>query len=130
MGVASETGAIVNQIRMGWKAPPSSICPVCSMSAFPAESYMAADRTPYHKACLKCNQCCKRLTPSSMAEHDKMLYCDNCYQLIFIEKAGNAPADRVKMQVFLMVENINRIHLTMQMKASDSKRRWRQHSEL
>merc|ERR1711915_147116 len=42
--VASETEAIVNQIRMGWKAPPSSICPVCSMSAFPAESYMAADR--------------------------------------------------------------------------------------
>merc|ERR1711915_1015837 len=99
MGVASVTGAIVNQIRMGWKAPPSSICPVCSMSAFPAESYMAADRTPYHRACLKCNKCCKRLTPSSMAEHDKMLYCDHCYQLIFIEKAGNAPADRVKMQV-------------------------------
>merc|ERR1712228_1088397 len=79
MGVASVTGAIVNQIRMGWKAPPSSICPVCSMSAFPAESYMAADRTPYHRACLKCNKCCKRLTPSSMAEHDKMSYCDHFF---------------------------------------------------
>ena len=67
-----------------WNAPPSSLCPVCSRSAFPAESFIAADRTPYHLACLKCQHCNKRLTATTLAEHEKMLYCNTCYQDIFI----------------------------------------------
>ena len=53
-------------------------------SVYPAESYMAADRTPYHKSCLKCSQCEKRLTPASLNEHDQRLFCQHCYQTIFI----------------------------------------------
>ena len=89
---------------MGWKSPPSSLCPVCSRSAFPAESYMAADRTPYHKACLKCQHCTKRLTPATLAEHQKTLYCNACYQDIFIT-----------MVAFIQFGNLKITYVTIRM---------------
>eukprot|EP00092_Neocalanus_flemingeri_P014151 GFUD01015265.1.p2 GENE.GFUD01015265.1~~GFUD01015265.1.p2 ORF type:complete len:165 (-),score=48.34 GFUD01015265.1:16-456(-) len=85
---------------MPWKSStPSPLCPACSRSSYPAESYMAADRTPYHLACLMCHQCSKKLTPATLAEHDKQLYCSVCYQEMFIHMADNLPAARRKMQV-------------------------------
>merc|ERR1739841_51731 len=88
-------------LTMGWKnfSNVSSLCPLCSRSAYPAESYIAADRTPYHKACLKCGGCQKMLTSTSLNEHNKALYCQSCYQHQFLEMSDNGPADKRKMQV-------------------------------
>merc|ERR1711915_933517 len=97
---STETSETVTR-TMGWKSlsAASSLCPLCSRSAYPAESYIAADRTPYHKACLKCGGCQRRLTSASLNEHNKALYCQSCYQQQFIEMSDNGPADKRKMQV-------------------------------
>ena len=35
---------------MGWSAPIAAPkCPACKAAVFPAESFMASDRTPFHK---------------------------------------------------------------------------------
>ena len=45
---------------------------------------MAADRIPFHKKCLKCEQCKKNLTPGNINTHqEKKIYCQNCYNNIF-----------------------------------------------
>merc|ERR1711971_769617 len=46
-------------------------CPVCHRSVFPMEAVMAADRTPYHKFCLKCNECGRKLDIGNLNEHEK-----------------------------------------------------------
>jgi len=85
---------------MGWKSPSNtSLCPICSRSAYSAESFIAADRTPYHKVCLKCCQCSKRLSPATINEHDQKLYCQQCYQHLFIAQGDNGTGDKRKMQV-------------------------------
>merc|ERR1711931_82683 len=71
--------------RMGWTAPPTSPkCPACSTSVFPAESFMAADRKPFHKKCVKCKTCNKVLTSATLNEHETQLYCKACYDNIFM----------------------------------------------
>jgi len=45
------------------------------------EAVMAADRTPYHKYCLKCNECGRKLEIANLNEHEKSLYCSSCYQV-------------------------------------------------
>ena len=45
-------------------------------------------RTPYHKVCLKCCQCSKRLSPATINEHDQKLYCQQCYQHLFIAQVS------------------------------------------
>ena len=65
---------------MPWNAPnPAPNCPYCDKSVFPAESYMAADRRPFHKQCVKCWTCEKKLVPATINEHDSKLYCPACY---------------------------------------------------
>jgi len=61
----------------------SSGCPVCLRSVYPMEAVMAADRTPYHKYCLKCNECGRKLDIGNLNEHEKLLYCSSCYQVLF-----------------------------------------------
>ena len=69
---------------MPWSAPPPAPqCPVCKRSVFATEAYMAADRTPYHMTCLKCLNCKKSLTPVSINEHEKKLFCPLCYEDLF-----------------------------------------------
>jgi len=76
MGIAVPT--------MGWTAPPASpVCPACKTSVFPAESFMAADRKPFHKKCVKCKTCSKALTSATINEHQTQLYCSPCYDNIF-----------------------------------------------
>merc|ERR1711931_614788 len=71
--------------RMGWTAPPTSPkCPACSTSVFLAESFMAADRKPFHKKCVKCKTCNKVLNTSTLNEHQTQLYCKACYENIFM----------------------------------------------
>merc|ERR1712050_542956 len=68
--------------RMGWKwtAPPAAPrCPACSTSVFPAESFMAADRKPFHKKCVKCKTCGKVLTSATLNEHQTQDYSSGVY---------------------------------------------------
>jgi len=70
---------------MGWTAPPAAPkCPACSISVYPAESFMAVDRTPFHKQCVKCKQCGKGLNSATLNEHGKQLYCKPCYENVFV----------------------------------------------
>merc|ERR1712029_583879 len=94
MGVLSSLSSItlllsisssLKQFTMGWTAPPAAPkCPACSISVYPAESFMAFDRTPFHKQCVKCKQCGKGLNSSTLNEHDKQLYCKPCYEMVFV----------------------------------------------
>ena len=50
---------------------------------------MAADRTPFHIQCLKCQECKKKLTPATINEHEHRLYCPTCYEDLFNQKVRN-----------------------------------------
>ena len=52
-------------------------------SIYPAELVMAADRTPFHKQCIKCKICSKPLNSATMNEHGSQLYCKACYDGLF-----------------------------------------------
>ena len=76
--------------NMPWTNPnPSPICPTCSRSVFPAEAYMASDRRPHHKQCVKCVHCSKRLSASTLNEHAGKLYCNLCYTNMFMPQVQN-----------------------------------------
>jgi len=84
---------------MPWSAPnPAPACPACSRSVFPAEAVMAADRKPFHKQCVKCSECTKKLVPANMNDHRSKLYCNLCYANQFMPKEDNIPS-RTVMQV-------------------------------
>eukprot|EP00088_Acartia_fossae_P014202 TRINITY_DN17579_c0_g1_i1.p1 TRINITY_DN17579_c0_g1~~TRINITY_DN17579_c0_g1_i1.p1 ORF type:complete len:228 (-),score=68.03 TRINITY_DN17579_c0_g1_i1:386-1024(-) len=84
---------------MPWNAPnPAPKCPFCEKSVFPAESYMAADRRPFHKQCVKCFDCTKSLVPATINEHQGSLYCHFCYSNKFMPQDDNIP-ERMAMQV-------------------------------
>jgi len=71
--------------RMPWTpAPAAPMCPACQVRVYPAEAVMAADRKPFHKKCVKCRTCGKGLTPATLNEHQTQLYCNPCYENIFI----------------------------------------------
>jgi len=59
---------------------------------------MAADRRPFHKACVKCSECSKRLSPATINEHNTKLFCNSCYENIYMPKDVMIP-ERVSMQV-------------------------------
>merc|ERR1711953_861268 len=77
----------------------SPACPCCLRSVFPMEAIMAADRTPYHKHCLKCNECGRKLEIANLNEHEKKLYCCSCYQALFRAHSDILVNDSRKMQV-------------------------------
>jgi len=69
---------------MPWAAPkPAPLCPACKKSVFPAEQFMAGDRKPFHKQCVKCFNCKKVLNSSTLNDHNDQLFCQPCYQNIF-----------------------------------------------
>merc|ERR1711990_668459 len=85
-------------LTMPWSAPPPPpSCPTCKKSVYAQEAYMAADRTPFHIACLKCWTCQKKLTPATINEHQHRLYCPACYENLFCLK-DDIP-ERMVMQV-------------------------------
>ena len=47
------------------------------------QSFMAVDRTPFHKKCVKCKTCGKPLNSGTINEHQTQLYCKACYDNIF-----------------------------------------------
>jgi len=77
----------------------SAACPLCLRSVFPMEAVYAADRTPYHKFCLKCTACGRKLDMKNLNEHEKLLYCCSCYQALFQVHSDILINDSRKMQV-------------------------------
>jgi len=59
---------------------------------------MATDRRPFHKHCVKCSGCTKKLTPTSLNEHSGKLFCNFCYTDKFMPQENKIP-ERVVMQV-------------------------------
>ncbi|KAI3660798.1 hypothetical protein MP638_001847 [Amoeboaphelidium occidentale] len=58
-------------------------CPTCTKEVYFAEKVTALGKD-WHRACLKCNQCGKALTPGSFNEKDGKGYCAKpCYQALF-----------------------------------------------
>ncbi|KAI5450428.1 hypothetical protein NCC49_003052 [Naganishia albida] len=58
-------------------------CAACGQLAYHAEQVMGPARKIYHKPCLKCHNCEKRLDPGSLVEHDAEPYCRRCHGLSF-----------------------------------------------
>lgn len=44
---------------------------------------MGPARKIYHKPCLQCRNCKKRLDPGSLVEHDAEPFCRRCHGLLF-----------------------------------------------
>ena len=83
-----------------WTAPsPSPRCPACTGPVYPAEAFMASDRTPFHKSCVRCVNCKKTLTSNTLNEHMLQLYCRTCYEDIIKPKVtrGAFPAERISL---------------------------------
>ncbi|KAI0651257.1 hypothetical protein C8Q79DRAFT_932415 [Trametes meyenii] len=59
------------------------ICPRCSKAVYAAEQIMGPGRKLYHKPCLACKSCGKRLDSLNLVEHDEEPYCKNCHVKLF-----------------------------------------------
>ncbi|KAI9060120.1 hypothetical protein FKP32DRAFT_1687699 [Trametes sanguinea] len=59
------------------------ICPRCSKAVYAAEQIMGPGRKLYHKPCLACKNCGKRLDSFSLVEHNEEPYCKNCHVKLF-----------------------------------------------
>ncbi|KZV77671.1 LIM-domain-containing protein [Peniophora sp. CONT] len=58
-------------------------CPRCEKAVYAAEQVMGPGRKLYHKSCLTCKDCNKRLDSYSLVEHDEEPYCKNCHRKLF-----------------------------------------------
>ncbi|OCF33998.1 cysteine and glycine-rich protein [Kwoniella heveanensis CBS 569] len=58
-------------------------CENCGTSVYHAEQVLGPHRKIYHKLCLKCAQCGKRLDPGNLVEHDTQPYCARCHTQLF-----------------------------------------------
>ncbi|TFK69812.1 hypothetical protein BDN72DRAFT_839969 [Pluteus cervinus] len=54
-------------------------CPRCSNAVYAAEQVMGPGRKLYHKPCLACTSCNKRLDSYTLLEHDQKPYCKPCH---------------------------------------------------
>ncbi|KDQ54477.1 hypothetical protein JAAARDRAFT_38149 [Jaapia argillacea MUCL 33604] len=59
------------------------LCPRCNNAVYAAEQVMGPGRKLYHKPCLTCSSCNKRLDSGSLVEHDQEPYCKNCHSKVF-----------------------------------------------
>ena len=58
------------------------VCTGCGKAVYAAELVLGAGNK-YHKMCLKCCQCGKRLDSTNMVDRDFDLYCRGCYSKSF-----------------------------------------------
>ncbi|VDB84461.1 unnamed protein product [Peniophora sp. CBMAI 1063] len=58
-------------------------CPRCEKAVYAAEQVMGPGRKLYHKSCLTCKECNKRLDSYSLVEHEEEPYCKNCHRKLF-----------------------------------------------
>ncbi|KAJ6596769.1 hypothetical protein B0H10DRAFT_2087997 [Mycena sp. CBHHK59/15] len=69
-----------------------TICPRCSKTVYAAEQTMGPGRKFYHKPCLACMTCKKRLDSFTLLEHDQEPYCKSCHAKNFgTHNVGNRP---------------------------------------
>ncbi|KAJ8520330.1 hypothetical protein ONZ45_g2841 [Pleurotus djamor] len=54
-------------------------CPKCSKAVYAAEQVMGPGRMLYHKPCLACTMCNKRLDSLTLLEHNYKPYCKLCH---------------------------------------------------
>jgi len=57
----------------------STICPRCSKVVYAAEQVMGPGRKIFHKSCLTCYSCKRRLDSFSLVEHNEEPYCRPCH---------------------------------------------------
>ncbi|KAF9561597.1 hypothetical protein CPC08DRAFT_761978 [Agrocybe pediades] len=55
------------------------LCPRCTKPVYLAEQAMGPGRKLYHKPCLACTICNKRLDSYNLLEHDEQPYCKSCH---------------------------------------------------
>ncbi|KDQ11205.1 hypothetical protein BOTBODRAFT_135940 [Botryobasidium botryosum FD-172 SS1] len=55
------------------------LCATCSKPVYAAEQVIGPARKVYHKPCLKCTACNKRLDSHSLVEHNDEPYCRPCH---------------------------------------------------
>eukprot|EP01098_Paradermamoeba_levis_P005495 TRINITY_DN2313_c0_g1_i1.p1 TRINITY_DN2313_c0_g1~~TRINITY_DN2313_c0_g1_i1.p1 ORF type:complete len:154 (+),score=50.16 TRINITY_DN2313_c0_g1_i1:71-463(+) len=56
----------------------SNKCPSCGKTVYFAERVVALGKD-FHKICLKCSQCSKKLEPGNFSDRDEKLFCKGCY---------------------------------------------------
>eukprot|EP01094_Clydonella_sp_ATCC50884_P024422 TRINITY_DN6124_c0_g1_i1.p1 TRINITY_DN6124_c0_g1~~TRINITY_DN6124_c0_g1_i1.p1 ORF type:complete len:167 (-),score=41.79 TRINITY_DN6124_c0_g1_i1:223-666(-) len=54
-------------------------CPRCGKSVYFAERALGPGGTDWHKSCLTCKDCNKRVDSTTLADHGGEAYCKNCY---------------------------------------------------
>ncbi|KAJ6524502.1 hypothetical protein B0H19DRAFT_1200044 [Mycena capillaripes] len=70
----------------------SAVCPRCSKTVYAAEQVLGPGRKFYHKPCLACMTCKKRLDSFTLLEHDQEPYCKSCHAKNFgTHNMGNRP---------------------------------------
>merc|ERR1719231_1058921 len=72
---------------------PSNKCYVCGKTAYPLESYSAADNT-FHKLCFRCKECNLTLNVSSFKAFQGSVYCSKCVP----KPSATAVADDFKVK--------------------------------
>ncbi|KAI9016113.1 hypothetical protein DFJ74DRAFT_679519 [Hyaloraphidium curvatum] len=63
---------------MATKFGGAPTCPRCSKAVYMAEQVVAPGG-PYHKNCLTCLTCSKRIDSTTLAEREGQVYCKACY---------------------------------------------------
>ncbi|KZO97631.1 LIM-domain-containing protein [Calocera viscosa TUFC12733] len=61
----------------------STRCARCDKPCYAAEQVMGPGRKIYHKPCLTCAECNKRLDSLQLVEHDREPYCKGCHMQLF-----------------------------------------------
>merc|ERR1712137_1180182 len=78
---------------MGIFIMPSSKCYVCGKTAYPLESYSAADNT-FHKLCFRCKECNVTLNVGTFKAFEGSVYCSKCIP----KPSATAVADDFKVK--------------------------------
>ncbi|PWY98443.1 hypothetical protein BCV70DRAFT_201757 [Testicularia cyperi] len=60
--------------------PSAPKCARCEKSVYLAEQVIGPASKPYHRTCLTCVVCNKRLDSTLLVEHDAEPYCKNCHK--------------------------------------------------
>jgi len=80
---ATETPPAVtaSPLRVGLRRSLGGVgveCPRCGKAVYQAEQVLAVGKK-WHRACLRCTSCCKRLDTHSLNDKDGEPYCRACY---------------------------------------------------
>merc|ERR1712137_51029 len=78
---------------MGDFIMPSNKCYVCGKTAYPLESYSAADNT-FHKLCFRCKECNVTLNVGTFKAFEGSVYCSKCVP----KPSATAVADDFKVK--------------------------------